>query len=325
MIVHCHDYGWGPQWPIKKLEQDILIQYLAPLTRSNQKTVLINSTWYGQEQHSLTMQWLRENSWDIVVLTSMIDAPIPYASWFEEFARPIITIGSVPGSNFVSLWAEVVARYIAPYRDHDINLPFMCLNRKPHWHRVKLCQQMTRAGVADQGLVSLGGAIGAPAVMRVPETVTDNDMAPNGSSQDHGIHNDITSLGSLANWRSHFLNIVTETVFDVSGNYFVSEKIFKPILGCRPFLVCALDGADRWMQDQGFQPYVHDFQDITDLDLKDADNIAAFLSILCAQGPDYWRHKYLDLLPKIQYNLQRFDEFVAEQRQRIQEGITCPI
>jgi len=271
------------------------------------------------------MLWLQENPWDIVVLISMIDAPIPDTSWFQQFDRPIMTIGSVPGACYISLWAEIVARYISPYQEHAIDLPFMCLNRKPHWHRVKLYEQMLHKGVADQGLVSLGGSPGSPAVCTVPGSICSNDLAPNGAQHHHGIPNDIVSLGDLANWSRHFLNIVTETVFDVDDKYFVSEKIFKPIVGSRPFLVYAAGGAERWCRDQGFEPYLDDFRDISDLDLRDAANLVPFLEVLCGQDIVYWQRKYLDLLPKIQYNLQRFHEFVAEQRHRIQKGISCPI
>jgi len=325
MITHYHDYGWGPQWPIKQIEQEIVDQYLAPLIQSDQRVILINSTWYGRERHDHTMLWLQQSSWDIVVLVSMIDAPIPDTSWFQQFDRPIMTIGSVPGACYISLWAEIVARYISPYQEHAIDLPFMCLNRKPHWHRVKLYEQMLHKGVADQGLVSLGGSPGSPAVCTVPGSICSNDLAPNGAQHHHGIPNDIVSLGDLANWSRHFLNIVTETVFDVDDKYFVSEKIFKPIVGSRPFLVYAAGGAERWCRDQGFEPYLDDFRDISDLDLRDAANLVPFLEVLCGQDIVYWQRKYLDLLPKIQYNLQRFHEFVAEQRHRIQKGISCPI
>jgi hypothetical protein len=325
MITHSHDYGWGPQWPVKQIEQEITDQYLAPLARSDQKTVLINSTWYGQEQHDRTIGWLRENAWDTLVLISMIDAPIPHPSWFAEFDRPVFMVGSCRGSYHISLWAEVLARYIEPYREHAIDLPFMCLNRKPHWHRKTLYQQLSEAGLLDQGLVSLGTWDGSRAVRTVPGTVIANDLAPNGAQLHHGIPNDIVSLGDPGNWRRHFLNIVTETVFDVDDKYFVSEKIFKPMLGSRPFLVYAAGGAERWLRDQGFESYLEDFQDITDLDLREASNITMFLMDLCAQGSGYWQHKYLDLLPKIQYNQARFHAFVAEQRHRIQQGISCPI
>lgn len=324
MIMHRHDYGWGPEWPIKQIEQEIIDQYLSPLARSDQKIVLINSTWYGQERHDSTLKWLQANAWDILMLISMIDDCIPHDSWFAEFNRPVVTIGSCRGPHHISLWAEVSARYIQPYREYAIDLPFMCLNRKPHWHRKALYQQLSAVGLLDQGLVSLGSSDGSRAVRAVSETVVANDLAPNGSHHHYGIANDIVSLGDLDNWRRHFLNIVTETVFDVDAKYFVSEKIFKPMLGARPFLVYARGGAQQWLHDQGFESYVEDFQDISDLDLSNADNIVPFLTMLCDQGLRYWQHKYLDLMPKIQYNLARFHAFVAEQRQHILQGIICP-
>jgi len=325
MIVHCHDYGWGPEWPVKQIERAITDQYLAPLIRSSQRVVLINSTWYGQEQHDKTLAWLRQNAWDIAVLVCMIDAPIPATDWFAEFDRPVIAIGSTPGPHHVCLWAEVAARYIHPYTEHAIDRPFMCLNRKPHWHRVRIYQQLSEANLLEQGLVSMGGSDVSGAVRALTETVAANDLAPNGAKDHHGIANDIVSLGDLGNWRRHFINVVTETVFDVDTKYFVSEKIFKPMLGQRPFLVYAAGGAEQWLTQQGFEPYLDDFRDITDLDLRDADNIVPFLSTVCAQESGYWNRKYLDLLPKIKYNLQRFNELVVEQRQRIHQGITCPI
>jgi len=325
MIIHQHDYGWGPEWPVKQIEKEITDQYLAPLIHGNHRVVVINSTWYGQEQHQTTMAWLRDHPWDIAVLVCMIDAPIPQPEWFAEHGRPVIAIGSTPGPHHVSLWAEVSARYIRPDAEHAIDRPFMCLNRKPHWHRVRIYQQLSAAGLLDQGLVSMGGSDVSDAVRTLPETVAANDLAPNGSQDHHGMANDITSLGDPANWRRHFLNVVTETVFDVDTKYFVSEKIFKPMLGHRPFLVYAAGGAEQWLTQQGFEPYLDDFHDITDLDLREADNIVPFLSSLSAQGSAYWNKKYLDLLPKIQYNLQRFNKFVIEQRKRIQQGITCLI
>jgi hypothetical protein len=325
MITHRHDHGWGPQWPIKRIEQELTDAYLAPLAAGRDWVVTVNSTWYGQDQHAQTLQWLRNNPWDILVLVSMIDSAIPAADWFAEFDRPVIAVGSYPGPHHVSLWAEAVARHIQPYLDHDITVPFMCLNRKPHWHRVRLYHQLAAAGILDQGLVSLGGADTKPAVRTLPESVPDNDLAPNGAIMHHGIVNDIMSLGDLGHWRRHFLNIVTETVFDVDHKYFVSEKIFKPVIGARPFLVYADTGAEQWLQDQGFETYVDDFQDISDFNLRDPDCIAPFLTKLCAQGVGYYQKKYLALLPKILYNQHRFSRFVAEQKMKIQQGISCPI
>lgn len=325
MIVHVIDHGWGPEWPMKKIESDIINGYLSPLKSSTKKIVVVNSTWYSQYHHAKTLRWLRDNDWDALVLVALIDAAIPQPDWFDEFDRPVLTVGGYNSKHYLSFWAEVVYQHIEPYRDHDIDTAFMCLNRKPHWHRRKFYKEMQANGILEFGLVSMGNESAGPAEREITEQVADNMLAPNGQRLHHGIPNDITSLGDLSNWRRHFLNVVTETVYDINRNHFVSEKIFKPIVGCRPFLVYDTDGACDWLTRSGFQSYVNDFTDITDLDLKSPSNLAPFLKTLCQQDPKYWRQKYIDLLPKINYNLERFKMFVNQQRDQITQGIQCQI
>lgn len=325
MVIKIFDYGWGPEWAMKSLEAQIIKEYLAPLIDSNTKIVIINSTWYGQEQHAETLEWLRNNEWDSIVLVAMIDSAIPTADWFQEFGRPVYEVGHYNNEHYISFWAEVVSRHIEPFKEHDIDIAFMCLNRKPHWHRLKFYREMETQEILDLGLVSLGSDGSGAAIRELRETVQDNMLAPNGQKTHHGIPNDITSLGDLSNWRRHFLNVVTETVYNINQHHFVSEKIFKPILGCRPFLVYDADGASKWMKDRGFEPYVDDFRDISELDLKDPSNLAPFLKLLCQQPKSYWRQKYVDLLPKINYNLESFNRFINKQRQHISKGIPCQI
>jgi hypothetical protein len=128
----------------------------------------------------------------------------------------------------------------------------------------------------------------------------------------------------MKNWQRHFLNIVTETVYDINANHFVSEKIYKPIVGMRPFLVYDPDGACQWLQDRGFVNYTDDFTDITDLDLKNPANIAPFLVVLSRQKSTYWKKKLVDLNQKIVYNKEHFYQYVDNQKLKVQKGIICP-
>jgi len=326
MIVHTVDHGWGPEWPIKKIEQQILDAYLRPLITDASTTVVINSTWYGEQQHHSTMQWLRSHAWDHIVLVSMIDAAIPHADWYQEFDRPVMAVGNYAGDHNIAFWAQVLDRhFVLPDVSANIDTAFMCLNRKPHWHRLRLYNHMESQGLLDRGMVSMGSDDESPARRAIAESVMANGLAPNGQAQHHGIVNDIVSLGDPANWRRCFLNVVTETVFDVSESNFVSEKIFKPMLGQRPFLVYATDGAVSWLDQHGFQDYTKDFGDITDLDLCDPENTVPFLEILTAQPQSYLEHKIIDLQDKIAYNRNRFQEFVREQQIKIEKGIACQI
>jgi hypothetical protein len=53
--------------------------------------------------------------------------------------------------------------------------------------------------------------------------------------------------------------------------------------------------------------------------------VIPFLKILSNQPVTYWRTKFVDLLPKIQYNQQRFKDYASEQQQIIEQGIQCQI
>lgn len=327
MIIKKYDYGWGDNVPLKQFQNDIVERYLKSISEDAISTVMIDSVWYSQERHKQVLDELRMVEFDRLVLIAMLDYPVPRPDWYDGIDCEVIAVGYYPGAYEIDLWALAVSEYMTVpdgLVDADnIDCAFMNLNRKPHWHRKKLYNDLESRGLLEHGLVTMGSTIPTRARL-LPQDDVYCILAPNPGPEQYGIANDIMSLGNPANWRRHFLNIVTETVFDITQNNFVTEKIYKPILGMRPFLVYAL-GADRWLIDRGFRTYSQDFGDITDLDLTDPYVIPDFLSILIKQGPDYWRQKYIDLLPKIQYNKQRFLEYVQELNHKIDRGIICPI
>lgn len=325
MIVETVDQGWGPEHPLKQQEIEIVDRYLRPYHDDSSHTVVVNSTWFDGDLNQRLQARFQERTPDRIVLVSMIDAAIVQPYMFEHLGCEIRSVGYYPGPDWIDYWSLVVDRYMT---FPDINLKeascvdcaFMCLNRKPHWHRVRLYEQMTAAGIANAGLVSMGGNNG-PALKLLAEDAGGTNIAPNGGTEQNGIVNDIASLGHPRNWQRHFLNIVTETQYDVSATTFVTEKIYKPILGLRPFLVYAPDGATSWLCQHGFESYHQDFGDISDLDLSRATNIVPFLQQLIDAGMIYWQTKLIDLRDKIHYNRLQFDRHVAIQQQRINQGI----
>ena len=92
----------------------------------------------------------------------------------------------------------------------------------------------------------------------------------------------------------------------------------------RPFLVYADDGAEKWLGKHGFVNYLDDFSDISDLDLRQQENLVPFLEILCNQPRRYWQKKLVDLNQKIVYNKEHFYRYVDKQKLKIQKGIVCP-
>jgi hypothetical protein len=330
MIIKNFNNGWGPEFGIKRFEQSIVDRYLEPIKQDSRSTVIINSVWYTEQYHAQVISELKQMSVERVIIVSMLDSAIVKPAWFEELDCEICCLGYYHGPDSIDFWALAVHEFldISGYDDimdaARIDTAYMCLNRKPHWHRVKLYQQLESAGILDHGIVSMGGEGGQP-VKLLEMDHGQSDLAPNPGPEQYGISNDILSLGHVSNWRRHFMNTVTETVFDINQNLFVSEKIFKPILGSRPFLVYDPDGAVTWLEQRGFMSYVNDFDDITDLDLRQPGSMAPFLATLCQQGSHYWQKKFVDLADKIIYNKEQFRRYVEQQTQKINQGIKCQI
>ena len=336
MLIKTFDFGWGPEWSLKKYEQETVKNLMQNLISSDKKIVLINSVWYSKELHQTVLDWLRHNDWDQIVLVAMLDAAIPRPDDYKEFGRPITGLGYYPGAGHVDFFALFTDHFLKlPAQDlllnaKAIDTAYMCLNRKPHWHRKQLYGRLQELDLVERGIVSMGGE--GHAVKPLEQDLTDDDchdmqnpMAPQATSNHYGVPNDIVSLGHLDNWQQHLLNVVTESNYDINRTGFVSEKIYKPIVGCRPFLVYDPDGGTKWLRERGFETYTQDFGDISDLDLSQPHNIPNFLSVLCAQTPAYWQKKFVDLQEKILYNKAHFADYVSQQKTIVEQGITCPI
>jgi hypothetical protein len=322
MILQTFDNGWGPEWPAKQFEKGLVDCMLHELINNDSRTVIINSTWYSQEYHQTVLAQLRIMQFSHIVLVAMLDPAIPQPDWFSEFDCKIVCIGYYPGPYNIDYWALFTHKYnhdVASMSADQIDTAYMCLNRKTHWHRRRLYQQLVNLDLVDQGLVSFGHE------HSLTLDCEHDNLAPEAEPDKFGAPNDIASLGHLDNWNRCFLNVVTETVWDITQTSFVSEKIHKPIVGCRPFLVYDPDGAVHWLSDQGFETYVDDFTDITDLDLSIPNNLPKFLQTLCAQPKIYWQKKFVDLQDKILYNKNQFDQYVEQQRNLINKGIQCQI
>jgi len=329
MIIKKFDNGWGSVWPLKQFEQSIVDDLLQHIAQDTSRTVVINSVWYSTDYHQQVLSWLRNNQLDRIVLVAMIDAAIPRPEWYAEFDCEVVSVGYYPGDHSLDFCAVFVDKFLnAPAMDQltdasRIDTAYMCLNRKPHWHRQKFYNKLQSLDLLQHGMVSMGGS-GTATRSLVVDTDHDN-LAPNASREHYGIPNDIVSLGHFENWQRHFVNIVTETFYDINQTGFVSEKIYKPVVGCRPFLVYDPDGGTQWLRDHGFESYVTDFQDITDLDLSMPNNLADFLIVLCEQTPQYWQAKYLALQEKILYNKHHFTDHVQHQWIKIKQGILCQV
>jgi hypothetical protein len=182
--------------------------------------------------------------------------------------KNVIHIGNTYGKNYFSFWLDFVYSNQLKYLNFDTwNLEddlktYMCLNRKPHGHRIQLVRTLFDNDLQNYGLLSLGNSntklsLKDRKYLPIPimlETDIVNSTGDDSAYENvEGITNDITSLGHPSNWNSHFLNVVTETT--VHTNVFISEKIFKPILGMRPFVVLGDKNVYTVLKEWGFDTF----------------------------------------------------------------------
>ena len=143
---------------------------------------------------------------------------------------------------------------------------FLCMNRMPRDHRRYVVTHLFRRGLLPRGLVSFRDD--EPEDFRfedpdlaqawhelqdlLPLTI-DRDLPLDFTSYSKDNFNTVKS-GNAWPFRSSYFNYVTETCFfeDVR---FVSEKVFKPILQCQPFVVIGSPNTLSYLESYGFKTF----------------------------------------------------------------------
>ena len=332
MIVKHFDQGWSGV-KTADLQNLFVKQFTKRIAADSSHTVLVNHTWYhtdfddvtgeylgeGTKFHDLIVEWMSHNRVDHIIQYCLVD-PAWTLPEYQTDAK-ITKVGWYPGSEHWVDFLAIATKYqfqvpqdMGP-QWNKIDTPFMCLNGKPHSHREDIVRQLVAAGLHERGLVSFGGNAALPTMVLPDEDSHVKATAINPDPYD------AMTFGPRASWDRHFLNIVTETVMDVDAEQFWSEKVHKPWLGFKPFLIYAPNGGTGMIAKHGFESFVNDFGDISDLDLREKKNIVPFLAVLSAQPVAYLRSKYQQLLPKMWHNHHRFAEYAQEQVDRLRKPL----
>ena len=225
-------------------------------------------------------------------------------------------IGNQRGTHFFSWWIDFVIENIEQYQTFDpyeLKFPiktYMCLNRKPHRHRIELVNQLKHHNLMDWGHVSLGG----DSVIRLSTDLSnpEGDKAVGG---DVGITNDINTLGHPHNWNSHFLNVVTETT--TYTDVFVTEKTLKPIIGRRPFLILGDNNIYAQLKDWGFDTFDDMFGTGYNMPAHE-DRIEWIISVL----NDLKQEKDLDkllhsIMPRLEHNYNQLFDVARQNKEKL--------
>ena len=109
-------------------------------------------------------------------------------------------------------------------------------------------------------------------------------------------------------WQRSLWHIVNETVFYEPKQH-LTEKVFKPIVAQRPFVLVAAPGNLRYLRSYGFQTFDRwideSYDDIHDPDQR-LDAIAVEIARFAAMPLDELKEIHQDMLPVLQFNKQHF-------------------
>lgn len=310
----------------------------------NDRNLVINTTWFGSQFEN--GEWQRALSFnanfDNLFLLSVID---PLYLSIEDIAtlvykyriKKVYRIGMFEGSEHEWNFHALIGKDLMPsYTEEQVLMQdpeyiYMLYQRKPRYHRIEITEILRRRGLLKHGIITLGGPGGKNDVQGgiqhwEPITIEDypEDYHHNGSKEDFAsVPNDLVTVGRLDLWQKHFLNIISESVFDEWEPLLVTEKMWKAIIGLRPFLVHGNPRTYRWMRNHGFKTFNDYWSHIpvetcTD-DHGQHDSVYKVIEFLQTQD---LKQMYLDMLPNLRYNKLRFYEFSKEQEYKM-ENIFC--
>ena len=295
------------------------------------RVMFINPTWLHENDIGKS---IREAKPDFIICHNFVDPAVPKI--FDAITQsgvPHIILGN-SAQYRIDFWAMVCDLYFQNYEERDLEVEptarkYICLNRKPHPHRVAIVNALIDAGLQEQGYVSLGlpgeGAITIDETFEDSQGILDEygNLGVDETFVSRKIRNDIFSIGSLHVWNNSLLCLVTETEFANAypENFFTSEKTFKPILGMRPFFIYGQAPLRRHLKDSGFDIFedVFDYKSIDesahDPGRQQQYAQAAIQAVNAVTNP---QQEYLTkYFGRCQANKRQFRNYVYEQWRKL--------
>jgi hypothetical protein len=213
------------------------------------------------------------------------------------------------------------------YITDDINFKqvFVCFNhlvRSRRSYRLSLVSKLLSRGLDEFGKISLlatsqdiidecndensylshheKNIIDTNLTSKVP-LVIDNEFV-DGRYSAHFGHNE------LKLWQSFLWHVVTETVFYEPKQH-LTEKIFKPIVSMRPFILISAPGNLAYLRSYGFKTFSNWIDESYDNEIDNnrrLDMIVNELEKLCSLSRDQLYKMHQEMLPVLHYNKQHF-------------------
>jgi hypothetical protein len=310
--------GFNPAWRAGQLERELvdsLVKNLNYQYPDVSKAVVVTS-WHEPTDLISQLQKLQP---ELTVLCSLTDPLGPIENLIDQIPGQVRLVGYVDSEFFYDFWAVACAKFFKTYCNLELEpaqfeFVFLNYNRKPHRHRTELVKLLENNRLIKYGCVTLGNS---------QYTINDQEShyqayGANDVVGNVGIPNDIYSLGQLKIWNKSFINIVSETQYEYSKNVFLSEKIFKPIIGLRPFIINGSPGIYRLLKQAGFDC----FDDLFPVDILGNENYDSSWKFSnhkhIVESLDIFKDSnlidiYNQVRPRLLYNQNLFYEYARNQ------------
>jgi hypothetical protein len=335
-VKHDLSHGFPEDWDTSKLEKEIVEK----ICNDGHFDLVVNATWgfleckhpisnETSDKFRITKDLVLNHGVRNVLFFNFVDPLYEQSTWYDVLSackekigeHNIKTVGFIDTNKFkqdrhVDFWAIYNDRAFMKYDEKDL-LPdkleniYLCYNRKPTFHRKWLYEQFHKHGQLSKGIFTLGNE-NPDKVILINKDKKTMPFANNNTHGNLNIPNDTLSVGPLDAWNSSFLVIVTETDHNMNTAVpFLSEKIWKPLIGMRPFVCLGDKGTIKSLKEAGFETFNEFFGvDKDDLTVDDITNLVKRYQGDPAQD-------YETLRPKLIDNRRRFFEYAREQKRTL--------
>jgi len=162
--------------------------------------------------------------------------------------------------------------------------------------RQEISNPYTRLGLKDRIMIGrhLCGSTDLP--FRLDQVISHGDLSA------------IFGAPQCRLWQNSFLHIVNETVF-YEPKLHLTEKVFKPIVVGRPFVLAAAPGNLAYLRSYGFKtfdPWIDESYDQETDPTRRLDLISAQISRLCGLSHSDLHRMYQEMTPVLEHNRNHF-------------------
>ena len=244
-------------------------------------------------------------------------------------------------SNIVEYLENISAHESWPQVYHKKNKPydFLFLNGRLRPHRKYIIDQLRQQKLLDRALwTNLGDSVEMswtstlltnsnepvkllPEQYEIPRAIPNMIELPTGFVKHHLFGNTWgDAIVNPAAYVDTSFSLVTETIFDYPHT-FRTEKIWKPMIMCHPFVVAANAGYYRDLKNAGFRTFGHlidESFDTIDNAQDRADAVVATVKDICYNGAS----GFLSAAQEVcKYNYQHLREHNARGRNNLPQNL----